>query len=85
MKEIEIPFQKQEYEDVTPYPPLSLFTYSELIKSKQTFLLLYTALFAYLIKAMSKYPRPGGLRAGFCLIQVFPLVKTCLLVLSSLE
>ena len=42
---------QQESEDVTAftYPPLSFSTYSELIKSKQTFLLLYTALFAYLI------------------------------------
>ncbi|UCG03804.1 MAG: protoheme IX farnesyltransferase [Candidatus Heimdallarchaeota archaeon] len=43
----------QVYEDVTTYiyPPLSLSLYSELIKSKQTFLLLYTAIFAYLISS----------------------------------
>ena len=53
MKELEIPLQTQEYEDVTPYkyPPLSFSTYGELIKSKQTFLLLYTAIFTYLISA----------------------------------
>ena len=51
MNEVEISLQLQEYEDVTSftYPPLSFSTYSELIKSKQTFLLLYTAIFAYLI------------------------------------
>lgn len=53
MTEIKIPLQSQEYDDVThyPYPPLSLSTYSELIKSKQTFLLLYTGIFGYLISA----------------------------------
>ncbi|MFX1517591.1 MAG: heme o synthase [Promethearchaeota archaeon] len=51
MNEVEVSLQQQELEDVTSYtyPPLSFSTYSELIKSKQTFLLLYTALFAYLI------------------------------------
>ncbi|UCG03823.1 MAG: protoheme IX farnesyltransferase [Candidatus Heimdallarchaeota archaeon] len=53
MKEVEISLQPQEYESVTSYtyPPLSFSTYSELIKSKQTFLLLYTSVFAYLISA----------------------------------
>ncbi|MFX0012975.1 MAG: heme o synthase [Promethearchaeota archaeon] len=43
----------QEYEQLVPplYPPLSISTYGELIKSKQTFLLLYTAIFAYFISA----------------------------------
>ena len=43
----------QVYEDVTGhvYPPLSFSLYGELIKSKQTFLLLYTAVFAYLISS----------------------------------
>ncbi|UCE12977.1 MAG: protoheme IX farnesyltransferase [Candidatus Heimdallarchaeota archaeon] len=51
MTEIKIPLQSQEYDDVTSYtyPPLSFSTYGELIKSKQTFLLLYTAIFGYLI------------------------------------
>ncbi len=53
MNETEISLQQQEYGDVTSYtyPPLSFSTYGELIKSKQTFLLLYTAIFAYLISA----------------------------------
>ncbi|MFX1508260.1 MAG: heme o synthase [Promethearchaeota archaeon] len=43
----------QAYEDVTTpiYPPLTLSLYGELIKSKQTFLLIYTAVFAYLISS----------------------------------
>ncbi|MFW9905544.1 MAG: protoheme IX farnesyltransferase [Candidatus Thorarchaeota archaeon] len=43
----------QTYEDVNAwvYPPLSFSLYGELIKSKQTFLLLYTAVFAYLISS----------------------------------
>ncbi|MHA2203032.1 MAG: heme o synthase [Candidatus Hodarchaeales archaeon] len=43
----------QVFEEVTPhvYPPLSFSLYGELIKSKQTFLLLYTAVFAYLISS----------------------------------
>lgn len=46
----------QAYEDVTSqvYPPLSFSLYGELIKSKQTFLLLYTAVFAYLISSWGK-------------------------------
>ncbi|MFX0210936.1 MAG: heme o synthase [Candidatus Hodarchaeota archaeon] len=50
---MEIPQQQLEYEEPTSYsyPPLSFSTYSELIKSKQTFLLLYTAIFTYLISA----------------------------------
>ena len=52
MNDVEISLQ-QEYDDVMShaYPPLSFSTYSELIKSKQTFLLLYTAIFAYLLSA----------------------------------
>ena len=43
----------QVCEDVSThiYPPLSFSLYGELIKSKQTFLLLYTAVFAYLISS----------------------------------
>ncbi|MFX1517845.1 MAG: hypothetical protein ACFFC6_16200 [Promethearchaeota archaeon] len=43
----------QAYEDVKArvYPPLSFSLYGELIKSKQTFLLFYTAVFAYLISS----------------------------------
>ncbi|MFX1537228.1 MAG: protoheme IX farnesyltransferase [Promethearchaeota archaeon] len=43
----------QAYEDVRAqvYPPLSFSLYGELIKTKQTFLLLYTAVFAYLISS----------------------------------
>jgi protoheme IX farnesyltransferase len=43
----------QTYEDVSArvYPPLSFSLYGELIKSKQTFLLLYTAVFAFLISS----------------------------------
>ena len=42
-----------EYEPVISptYSNLTLATYSELIKSKQTFLLVYTTIFAYLISA----------------------------------
>ncbi|MFX0012955.1 MAG: protoheme IX farnesyltransferase [Promethearchaeota archaeon] len=48
-----IPKSPQEYKHITPssYPPFSFSTYGELIKSKQTFLLLYTAIFSYLISA----------------------------------
>ncbi|UCG03800.1 MAG: protoheme IX farnesyltransferase [Candidatus Heimdallarchaeota archaeon] len=45
--------------EITKYPPLTLSTYSELIKSKQTFLLVYTTIFTYLISAWST---PGGLQ-----------------------
>ncbi|MFX1286322.1 MAG: heme o synthase [Promethearchaeota archaeon] len=53
MDEMEIPQQQLEHEELVKYsyPPLSLSTYGELIKSKQTFLLLYTAIFAHLITA----------------------------------
>ena len=56
MNDAEISLHQQEYEEVTSfsYPPLSFSTYSELIKSKQTFLLLYTAVFAYLISIWGK-------------------------------
>jgi protoheme IX farnesyltransferase len=49
----EKPQSIQAYEDVSArvYPPLSFSLYGELIKSKQTFLLLYTAVFAYLISS----------------------------------
>ena len=39
------------YDQDHSYPALSISIYSELIKSKQTFLLVYTAVFAYLISA----------------------------------
>jgi protoheme IX farnesyltransferase len=53
MDKMEIPQQQLEYEEpiTYSYPPLSFSTYSDLIKSKQTFLLLYTAIFTYLISA----------------------------------
>ena len=52
---MEIPKQQLEYEEpiTYSYPPLSFSTYSDLIKSKQTFLLLYTANFTYLISALA--------------------------------
>jgi len=55
MDEMEIPKQQLEYEEpiTYSYPPLSFSTYSDLIKSKQTFLLLYTANFTYLISALA--------------------------------
>lgn len=56
MSGIESPEESQSfqvYEEVKTqvYPPLSFSLYGELIKSKQTFLLLYTAVFAYLISS----------------------------------
>ena len=45
------PFQANEASSESKYSSLSLSIVSELIKSKQTFLLLYTAVFAYLISA----------------------------------
>jgi protoheme IX farnesyltransferase len=48
-----ISFTKEGYEQlISPsYPPLSFSVYSELIKSKQTFLLLFTTIFAFLISS----------------------------------
>ncbi|MFW9905540.1 MAG: protoheme IX farnesyltransferase [Candidatus Thorarchaeota archaeon] len=46
-------YNHQGYEnmELTPYPRLTLSSYCELIKSKQTFLLVYTTIFTYLISA----------------------------------
>jgi protoheme IX farnesyltransferase len=44
--------------EITTYPPLTLSSYSELIKSKQTFLLVYTTIFTYLISAWNS---PDGI------------------------
>lgn len=41
----------QEYEHTTTYSTLSFSIYGELIKSKQTFLLVYTTFFTYIISA----------------------------------
>lgn len=53
MDELEISSQPQEYEHPLPssYSSLSFSLYGNLIKSKQTFLLIYTTIFAYLISA----------------------------------
>ncbi len=54
MSDDEISTTTQEYESpvtTTSYSQLSFSLYGELIKSKQTFLLVYTAIFAYLITA----------------------------------
>ena len=47
----EIPQRYENMTKTTRYPPLTLSSYSELIKSKQTFLLVYTTIFTYLISA----------------------------------
>ncbi|MFX0124269.1 MAG: heme o synthase [Candidatus Hodarchaeota archaeon] len=66
----------QVYGDVTTpvYPPLSLSLYNELIKSKQTFLLLYTALFAYLISSWN---------ASFLLYQFLPFMVGLFFAISG--
>jgi protoheme IX farnesyltransferase len=53
LSESETPYSQEEYEQpsFSSYPPISFSTYGELIKSKQTFLLVYTSIFAYLISA----------------------------------
>lgn len=53
LSESETPYSQEEYEQPSSssYPPISFSTYGELIKSKQTFLLVYTTVFAYLISA----------------------------------
>ncbi|MFX0184129.1 MAG: protoheme IX farnesyltransferase, partial [Candidatus Hodarchaeota archaeon] len=53
MAELKTPYSPEDYEQPSSssYPPISFSTYSDLIKSKQTFLLVYTTVFAYLISA----------------------------------
>jgi protoheme IX farnesyltransferase len=54
MSDDEIPITTYEYEKpviATSYSQLSFSLYGELIKSKQTFLLVYTTIFTYLISA----------------------------------
>ncbi|MHA2224062.1 MAG: heme o synthase [Candidatus Hodarchaeales archaeon] len=53
MDQIEIPQQPQEFKlpMSSQYPSLSFSLYANLIKSKQTFLLVYTTFFAYLISS----------------------------------
>jgi len=43
--------QGYEKMEITIYPPLSFSSYTELIKTKQTFLLVYTTIFTYLVSA----------------------------------